>query len=52
MDCLPGTYSEKQPKKYEPISVRLLTPRFGFMLMLSTERQSGQYIMSRLAATY
>ncbi|KAH9841554.1 Clavaminate synthase-like protein [Rhodofomes roseus] len=33
VDCLPGTFTEKNPKKYDPIS-------------------SGQYIMSRLAATY
>ena len=57
VECLPGTYSDEHPPKYEPISVSsgcgLSMTRRMFMGPDAQFRpQAQQYILQRLAATY
>ncbi|KAI0657415.1 thymine dioxygenase [Cubamyces menziesii] len=53
VDCLPGTYSETNPKKYEPITVRA-TPLILFPAVVEHRIycQAGEYITQRLASLY
>ncbi len=51
VECLPGTFTEENPPKYKPISVRrqeLSDPETADAILL----QAQQYILQRLAATY
>lgn len=50
VDCLPGTWSEERPKRYEPISVSG-NQTFSCDVLMH-DFQAEQYIMKRLAANY
>lgn len=51
IDCLPGTYSAENPKKYEPIKVGFLIRKFEWPAFLYYI-QALDYILLRNTASY